>query len=143
MSTARDTPGVWFAVDVGSVRVGIARSDPRGVLAVPVTTLARDARTGRDLAQLADLVAEYEAVVDPDGRQVELWFQETDAHEEPRQRFHVDVTVPPDQAQTRIDAAVAAGGTIVSTDRAPAWTVLADPEGNKVCVCTWQGRETD
>jgi 4a-hydroxytetrahydrobiopterin dehydratase len=88
-------------------------------------------------------VAEYEAVVDPDGRQVELWFQETDAHEEPRQRFHVDVTVPPGQAQARIDAAIAAGGTVVSTDRAPSWTVIADPEGNKVCVCTWQGREQD
>lgn len=83
------------------------------------------------------------AVVDPDGRQVELWFQQTDAHDEPRQRFHVDVTVPPDQAQTRIDAALAAGGTLVSTDRAPAFTVLADPEGNKVCVCTWQGREPE
>jgi 4a-hydroxytetrahydrobiopterin dehydratase len=78
---------------------------------------------------------------DPDGRQVALWFQETEAHEEPRQRFHIDVTVPPDQAQARIDAALAAGGTLVSTDRAPAFTVLADPEGNKVCVCTWQGRE--
>ncbi len=81
------------------------------------------------------------AVVDPDGRQVELWFQGTDTHDEPRQRFHVDVTVPPDQAQSRIDAALAAGGTLVSTDHAPAFTVLADPEGNKVCVCTWQGRE--
>ena len=88
-------------------------------------------------------VAGDDAVVDPDGRQVELWFQDTDAHEEPRQRFHVDVTVPPDQAQARIDAALAAGGTLVSTERAPAWTVLADPEGNKVCVCTWQGREPE
>ncbi len=53
------------------------------------------------------------AVVDPDGRQVELWFQETDSHEaSARQRFHVDVSVPPDQAQTRIDAALAAGGTL-------------------------------
>lgn len=60
-----DTPGVtgiWFAVDVGSVRVGVARSDPRGVLAFPVRTLARDARTGRDIVELAALVAEYEAV---------------------------------------------------------------------------------
>jgi 4a-hydroxytetrahydrobiopterin dehydratase len=108
-------------------------------------------------------VADYEAVVDPDGRQVELWFQQTDAPSgqtsaqtsaqtsdqtsdqtsEPRQRFHVDVSVPPDQAQARIDAAIAAGGTLVSTERAPAWTVLADPEGNKVCVCTWQGREPE
>jgi 4a-hydroxytetrahydrobiopterin dehydratase len=88
-------------------------------------------------------VAEYEAVVDPTGARSSSGSRDTDAHEEPRQRFHVDVTVPPDQAQTRIDAAVAAGGTLVSTDRAPAWTVLADPEGNKVCVCTWQGREAD
>jgi putative Holliday junction resolvase len=54
--------GVWIAVDVGSVRVGVARSDPRGVLAVPVTTLARDARRGSDLDQLIALIAEYEAV---------------------------------------------------------------------------------
>jgi putative Holliday junction resolvase len=39
----------------------VARSDPRGVLAVPVTTLRRDARTDRDLDELAALVAEYEA----------------------------------------------------------------------------------
>ena len=38
--------GVWFGVDVGSVRVGVARSDPRGVLAVPVATLRRDRRLG-------------------------------------------------------------------------------------------------
>jgi putative pre-16S rRNA nuclease len=56
-----EPPGVWFAVDVGTVRVGVARSDPRGVLAVPVATLARDRRGDTDLAELAALVAEYEA----------------------------------------------------------------------------------
>jgi 4a-hydroxytetrahydrobiopterin dehydratase len=80
-------------------------------------------------------------IVDPQGRQVTLWLQETDAHDEPRQRFHVDVTVPPDQAQPRIDAALAAGGTLVSDERAPAFVVLADPEGNKACVCTSLGRD--
>jgi putative Holliday junction resolvase len=55
-------PGIWFAVDAGSVRVGVARSDPRGVLAVPVTTLARDPDGDRDIAELAGLLAEYEAV---------------------------------------------------------------------------------
>jgi putative Holliday junction resolvase len=54
--------GVWIGVDVGSVRVGVARSDPRGVLAVPVTTLARDTRKNSDISALADLVREYEAV---------------------------------------------------------------------------------
>jgi 4a-hydroxytetrahydrobiopterin dehydratase len=70
-----------------------------------------------------------------------LWFQDSDAREPDRQRFHLDITVPPDQARARIDAAVAAGGTVVSTDRAPAVTVIADPEGNHVCICTWQGRD--
>lgn len=56
------TAGVWLGVDVGTVRVGVARSDPRGVLAVPVLTLARDKRRDSDLAQLETIVAEYEAV---------------------------------------------------------------------------------
>jgi putative Holliday junction resolvase len=54
-------PGIWFAVDVGTVRVGVARSDPRGVLALPVATLTRDPRSDRDIAELAGLVADYEA----------------------------------------------------------------------------------
>jgi putative Holliday junction resolvase len=54
--------GVWIAVDVGSVRVGVARSDPAGLLAVPVTTLARDVRGDRDVDELAALVAEHDAV---------------------------------------------------------------------------------
>jgi putative Holliday junction resolvase len=54
--------GVWFGVDVGSVRVGVARSDPRGVLAVPVATLRRDRRLGTDLEELAALLSEYDAV---------------------------------------------------------------------------------
>ncbi|MFN2561813.1 MAG: Holliday junction resolvase RuvX [Jatrophihabitans sp.] len=58
----RGPAGIWFAVDVGSVRVGVARSDPRGVLAVPVTTLARDLERDRDIVELAGLLAEYEAI---------------------------------------------------------------------------------
>lgn len=59
--------GVRLGVDVGQVRVGVARSDPHGVLATPLVTLARD-RTAApdavpsDLAELAALVAEHEAV---------------------------------------------------------------------------------
>lgn len=54
--------GVWFGVDVGSVRVGVARSDPGGVLAVPVATLRRDRRLGTDLDELIALLGEHEAV---------------------------------------------------------------------------------
>jgi 4a-hydroxytetrahydrobiopterin dehydratase len=70
-----------------------------------------------------------------------LWFQPTDARAEPRQRFHLDITVPPEVAQQRIDAALAAGGALVSDDRAPAFVVLADPDGNKACICTALGRD--
>ncbi len=54
--------GVWLAVDVGSVRVGVARSDPRGVLATPLVTLKRDVAGNRDIAELAALVREHEAI---------------------------------------------------------------------------------
>ncbi|GAA3447538.1 Holliday junction resolvase RuvX [Planomonospora venezuelensis] len=51
--------GTRLGVDVGSVRVGVARSDPSGLLATPVETVRR----GRgDLDRLAGLAAEYEAV---------------------------------------------------------------------------------
>jgi putative Holliday junction resolvase len=54
--------GVWIGVDVGTVRVGVARSDPGGILATPVATLARDAETDSDIVELARLVRESGAV---------------------------------------------------------------------------------
>jgi putative Holliday junction resolvase len=52
-------PGVRVAVDVGAVRIGIAASDPGGLLATPVETVAR----GRgDLARIAAIVADREAL---------------------------------------------------------------------------------
>ncbi len=75
-------------------------------------------------------------VFDPTGRVPNIWFQGTDAHETPRQRFHVDLWVPHDVAEERIAAGVAAGGRITYDEEAPAFTVLADPDGNKVCICT-------
>ena len=64
-----------------------------------------------------------------------IWFQASGS-EEPRQRWHPDVWVEPAQVQPRIDAAIAAGGTLVSDAEAPKFWVLADPEGNRVCLCT-------
>lgn len=75
-------------------------------------------------------------VVDPTGRVPLLWFQETDPHEPPRQRFHLDVWVGADQAQARIAAALAAGGVVDDDSEAPSFTVLADAQGNRVCICT-------
>lgn len=59
--------GVRLGVDVGQVRVGVARCDPDGILASPVVTVPRDRETGddgtpKDMTELARLTAEYEAV---------------------------------------------------------------------------------
>jgi 4a-hydroxytetrahydrobiopterin dehydratase len=67
-----------------------------------------------------------------------LWFQDTDPHPTPRQRFHVDVQLPYDVAEQRIAAAVAAGAVIVDDSMAPGTTIIADPDGNKACVGTFQ-----
>jgi 4a-hydroxytetrahydrobiopterin dehydratase len=79
-------------------------------------------------------------VVDADSRFPNMWFQSTDRHPTPHQRFHLDVWVAPETAKQRITAAMAAGGQIVADNEAPSFTVLADPEGNRVCVCTYLGR---
>jgi putative Holliday junction resolvase len=55
-------PGRRLAVDVGSVRVGVALSDPGPVLATPLVTLSRDEQSDNDLDQLVGLVAEHEVV---------------------------------------------------------------------------------
>jgi putative Holliday junction resolvase len=52
-------PGVRLGVDAGSVRIGVARSDPEGILATPLETVP----SGRgDVDRIIALVAEYEAV---------------------------------------------------------------------------------
>ena len=79
-------------------------------------------------------------VRDPADQFPTIWFQRS-AGEEPRQRWHWDLWIEPDQVQPRIDAALAAGGTLVSADEAPAFWVLADAEGNNICLCTWQDRD--
>jgi putative pre-16S rRNA nuclease len=51
--------GVRIGVDVGSVRIGVARTDASGTLAVPVETVARGAG---DLARIAAIAAEHDAI---------------------------------------------------------------------------------
>ena len=67
MTVSDGPPGDWvcgvrLGVDVGTVRVGVAASDPGGVLASPLVTLTRDPQGGADLAELARLVADRQAV---------------------------------------------------------------------------------
>jgi 4a-hydroxytetrahydrobiopterin dehydratase len=82
----------------------------------------------------------YDTVFDPTGRVPSLWFQGTEDHEVPRQRWHFDLWLAPDAVEGRIAAAVAAGGSVVDGSEAPTFTVLADPDGNRVCICCETGR---
>ncbi|GGG59418.1 hypothetical protein GCM10011374_22890 [Kocuria dechangensis] len=54
--------GRRMGVDVGLARVGVALSDPDGILATPLTTLRRDPQKGFDVKLLAGLVHEHDAV---------------------------------------------------------------------------------
>ena len=81
---------------------------------------------------------------DATGRRASIWFQPTEAHaahEVPRQRWHLDLRIPPEVVEGRIAAAIAAGGELVDDSAAPAYWVLADSQGNRACLTTWQGRE--
>lgn len=67
----------------------------------------------------------------------DVWFQPSDRlPEPPPQRWHPDVWVPHDAAEERIQSALDAGGTLVDITNAPSFWILADPDGNKVCICT-------
>ncbi|MBC2587472.1 Holliday junction resolvase RuvX [Rhodococcus aetherivorans] len=67
-----DRPGVddpgrgrRIGIDVGSVRIGVASSDPDGILATPVETVPRSKERGSDapdIRRIVDIVTEYEAV---------------------------------------------------------------------------------
>ncbi len=82
-----------------------------------------------------------EDLIDPRGRGASFWFQKMDAPDPERNRIHIDVWVPPDQAQARIAAAIAAGGHLVTDEHAPAWWTLADAEGNLADVATTMSRD--
>ena len=145
------------------ITVGVGLSDVDLVLAQRISALAADMGLTADPSavqhvQLAFDAAEPEPVIDfwraalgyvrvgpedliePNLIGPPAWFQEK-GHVSPRNRIHLDVSVPHDQAQARIDAVVAAGGRILGDKNGPAWVSLIDAEGNVVDICTWQGRD--
>ena len=83
----------------------------------------------------------HDSVLDTTGRVPGVWFQSTDGRDPARQRWHVDLWLAPEVADDRIAAAVAAGGLVVDDTEAPSFTVLADTDGNRVCICSSAERE--
>lgn len=118
-------------------------ADPAGVQDVQLTI---DALVGENVMPFWRAVLGYDQVgdedlLDPSWRAPSIWFQAMDAPRPQRNRIHVDVWVPHDQAEARVAAAITAGGRLLNDENAPAWWTLADAEGNEVDVATWMGRD--
>ena len=138
---------VVTAADVDLARVITAIAEGKG-LTLDSATVSRlemaldtpDQESVRPFwAAVLGMTPGKDEVRDPADQLPVVWFQGS-GDEEPRQRWHPDLWIEPAQVQPRIDAAIAAGGTLVSDAEAPSFWVLADPEGNRVCLCTWQER---
>jgi 4a-hydroxytetrahydrobiopterin dehydratase len=133
---------VGRAVDAVVADMGLA-SEPGGLTVVEIAIDALDIDTVRpfwDAVLGWDVLARND-VQDPLRMGPAVWFQQMDEPRPQRNRIHLDVTVAHDEAAGRIQRALAAGGHLVSDEEAPAFWILADPEGNEACVCTWQGRD--
>src|SRR5689334_206364 len=138
--TARDV-GLARRISEAARGLGLT-ADPSVVQLVNVTI---DALVGAEVLPFWRAVLGYQAVGDdylgdPRGRGPGVGFQVMEVARPQRNRVHLDVAVPHDQAEARVAAALAAGGRLVSAADAPKWWVLADAEGNEACVATWRGR---
>lgn len=87
--------------------------------------------------------------VDPSGQVPTIWWQ-TPGDADPgdptlppppvEQRWHLDVWVPHDDVERRLQAVLDAGGRLVSDAAAPSFWVVEDTDGNRSCICTATGR---
>jgi 4a-hydroxytetrahydrobiopterin dehydratase len=135
-----------LGLDVGGVST--ASGSGRPVQAIEIAIDAMDIPAIRPFWKAAlayvDEVDAGEAVgalIDPVRQGPSIWFQQMDGPRVQRNRIHLDVTVSHDEAEARVAAAMEAGGRLVSDAHARSFWVLADAEGNEVCVCTWQDRD--
>jgi len=167
LDTDHDHPAVDLRPDGVTVRLGANRegrfSERDLVLAEQISAAAHGLGASADLTGLQHIQVAIDALVipdvlpfwravlgyeqvgdedllDPDLAGPPLWFQQMDAPRPQRNRIHVDLYVPHDEAEARVAAAIAAGGRVVNDANAPGWWTLADPEGNEVDVASWPDR---
>ena len=85
-------------------------------------------------------------IVDPRQLNVPVFVQNLDADDDARRaqrnRIHVDLFLPHDQLKGRLEAAVAAGGTVIR-DASPIYWTITDPEGNEIDLTTSYGCEEE
>lgn len=71
--------GVRLGIDVGKVRIGVAKSDPAGILATPYATVQRDREGTEHINQIADIAKEVNAKVIYVGNPLSLSGNETES----------------------------------------------------------------
>ena len=127
---------------IAPVTTGVRRPAQSLEIAVDALDIAAVLPFWRAVLGYADEVGAdpVDAVIDPVGQGPSFWFQQMDAPRPQRNRIHIDITVSDAEADGRVQAALDAGGTLLSAAEARAFWVLADPEGNEACVCTWEDR---
>ncbi len=136
--------------DIAMARRISAAAQALGIVADP--TAVQLVNVTIDALVLADVLPFWRALLgyrqigddylfDPSGRGPGIDFQRMDVPRPQRNRMHIDIAVPHEQAEARIANSLAAGGHLVSDAHASMWWVLADPEGNEACVATWVGRD--
>jgi 4a-hydroxytetrahydrobiopterin dehydratase len=116
-------------------------ADPAGVqtVFVAIDTEAFDAVQPFWQAALGYRPRAVNELQDPRRRGPLFWFNDK-PYRAPRNRIHVDVSVPHDRAEARVQAVLDAGGRMLGDRYAPAWWSLADADGNVVDIATWRGR---
>lgn len=113
--------------------VGAAGRAPQQVT-LTVDSLDRRAVQPFWLAALDYVRRDDQHLCDPRGEGPVIYFQPLDRPRPQRNRVHVDVWMDRAACTSRVAAALAAGGKVVSEAHTPLWWVLADPEGNEICI---------
>ncbi|MFB7884319.1 VOC family protein [Microbacterium sp. NPDC056057] len=98
--------------------------------------------SGADVRPFFTAALGYEDVGDTDAADPmrcgpQLAFNPITGDSPSRGRTHFDIFVPADQAQARVDAALAAGGRLADDSHAPAWWSLASPDNHGVDIASW------
>ena len=126
-----------FRQKLGSLRI---EPDPSQVQVVGIA-VAQDA--GSDVGPFWAAALGYrslgpkEDVVDRHRRNPYVSFQGLHPPKPGRGRTHIDVSVPADQAEARVAAALEAGGRLADDTHAPHWWTLASPENHGVDIAAW------
>jgi 4a-hydroxytetrahydrobiopterin dehydratase len=149
--TARDAELAQLITTAVQDRLGLQPAPPSGSgRRVQLLEIAIDAMDIPAVRPFWKAVLAYEdepdgglagGLIDPARQLPTVWFQQMDEPRLQRNRIHFDLDVAHDEAPGRIRAALDAGGVLVSDAEARAFWILADVEGNEICICTWQDRD--